>query len=94
MSCSLALKALAGAALAAPVLAAAAMADPAALEAIARNCERCHPPLPGGGWEVMTARPHDRAGIASILRRMAEEYSVFPSEAERKAMMDYLGEGG
>lgn len=65
-------------------------ADEAARAAIAAHCERCHPPLPGGGWEVMTGRPHDRDELAFLLTRMAEEYSAFPSDAETAAIIAYL----
>ena len=88
---------LAGAALAAsvvlflPVAAFADQNDAPARAVIAANCERCHPPLPDGGWEVMTMRPHDREEMAFLLRRMAEEYSAFPSDAEKKAIIEYLG---
>ncbi len=60
--------------------------------AIAAHCERCHSPLPGGGWEVMTASEHDRGELLSLLRRMEEEFSAFPSDEEREAIIDYLGQ--
>ncbi|ARE41302.1 hypothetical protein RGUI_3161 [Rhodovulum sp. P5] len=87
---------LAGAACAASVLAslpALANADDveaAARAAIAANCERCHPPLPDGGWEVMTLRPHDREEMAFLLYRMEEEYSAFPSDDEAAAIIAFL----
>lgn len=67
--------------------------EAAARAAIEKNCERCHPPLPGGGWEVMTEAPHDRAEMTALLRRMAEEYSAFPSPQERQAIIALLSAG-
>jgi hypothetical protein len=58
--------------------------------AIAANCERCHPALPDGGWQAMTVRPHDRAEMVSLLRRMAEEYSAFPSPQDRAVIIEFL----
>jgi hypothetical protein len=58
--------------------------------AIAANCERCHPPLPDGGWQAMTARPHDHEEMVSLLRRMAEEYSAFPSPQDRVVIIEFL----
>lgn len=85
-----------GAALVVPCLSVGAMpaladtVETAARAAIAANCERCHPPLPGGGWEVITARRHDADELAFLLRRMAEEYSAFPSEDEATAIIAFL----
>ena len=71
-----------------------ASSEAAARAAIAANCERCHPPLPGGGWEVMTERRHDRSELAALLHRMAEEYSAFPTADQKAAIIDYLGGTG
>lgn len=75
-------------------VAAQAPSEAAARAAIAANCERCHPPLPGGGWEVMTERRHDRPELAALLHRMAEEYSAFPTADQKAAIIDYLGGTG
>ena len=64
--------------------------EQAARAAIAGKCERCHPPLPDGGWSIMTRRPHDRAELSFLLHRMSEEYSAFLTEAERAAVIDFL----
>lgn len=90
MALSSVAKTLAGALVASAVSLAAAADEAAALAAIAAHCERCHPKLPAGGWQVMTARPMSRDALAGALRRMEEEYSAFPGEAEKTAIIDYL----
>ncbi len=68
----------------------AAEPDAAARAAIAAHCQRCHPALPGGGWQTMMTRPLTRAQIENQMRRMEEEFSAFPSDAEAAAIVDFL----
>ncbi len=76
--------------MAAPATTTAANTDAAALAAIAAHCARCHPALPGGGWQTMTARPFTRSELKTQMRRMEEEFSAFPSPDETAAIVDFL----